>query len=114
MPGPQVFIANQDFGDFIVWRHDDLPAYQLAVVVDDAAMAITEVVRGCDLLRSTARQLLLYQALQLSAPSFFHCPLLTDGQGRRLAKRDDAQSLRTFRDRGMAPAELRQLMQTAV
>ena len=61
--GPQTFTAGKDFGDFIVWRHDNLPAYHLAVVVDDAAMRITEVVRGEDLLRSTARQLLLYRAL---------------------------------------------------
>jgi glutamyl-tRNA synthetase len=57
--GPQRFVAGKDFGDFVIWRHDDVPAYQLAVVADDAAMAITEVVRGADLLKSTARQLLL-------------------------------------------------------
>ncbi len=56
-------VAGKDFGDFIVWRRDDVPAYQLAVVVDDAAMGITEVVRGADLLKSTARQILLYRAL---------------------------------------------------
>src|SRR5438067_2927532 len=66
--GPQKWIAGQDFGDFIVWRRDDVPAYQLAVVVDDAAMRITEVVRGADLLKSTARQLLLFGALNLVPP----------------------------------------------
>src|SRR5205823_4227918 len=84
--GPQRLILGKDFGDFVVWRHDDIPAYQLAVVTDDAAMQITEVVRGADLLRSTARQLLLYEALGLSLPAFYHCPLVTDEKGVRLAK----------------------------
>jgi len=68
--GPQQFIAGKDFGDFVVWRPDDVPAYQLAVVVDDAAMQITEVVRGADLLKSAARQILLYRALGLQPPPF--------------------------------------------
>lgn len=106
--GPQHFLAGKDFGDFIVWRHDDVPSYQLAVVVDDAAMRITEVVRGEDLLKSTARQLLLYQALGWSAPTFFHCPLLTDSSGTRLAKRHDALSLRALRAKGITPDDLRQ------
>lgn len=105
--GPQSFVAGKDFGDFIVWRHDDVPAYQLAVTVDDALMKITEVVRGADLLVSTARQLLLYRALGWVAPAFFHCPLVTDGQGVRLAKRHDAMSLRTLRERGVKPQTLR-------
>lgn len=105
--GRQAFTAGQDFGDFVVWRHDDVPAYQLAVTVDDAAMGITEVVRGCDLLVSTARQELLYRALGWRVPEFFHCPLLTDDQGQRLAKRHDALSLRALRDRSVTPDELR-------
>jgi len=105
--GPQQFVAGKDFGDFIVWRHDDIPSYQLAVVVDDIAMKISEVVRGEDLLKSTARQLLLYRALGLTPPEFFHCPLLTDGSGARLAKRHDVLSLRALRERGAVPAELR-------
>ncbi len=105
--GPQSFVAGVDFGDFVVWRNDDLPAYQLAVVVDDAAMGITEVVRGADLLASTARQLLLYEALSLTAPDFFHCPLMTDERGVRLAKRHDALSLRTLRAHGSSPQRLR-------
>jgi len=71
--GQQSFVAGKDFGDFVVWRHDGIPSYQLAVVVDDAAMRITEVVRGCDLLVSTARQQLLYRALGLTPPAFYHC-----------------------------------------
>ena len=106
--GRQQFVAGRDFGDFVIWRHDDIPAYQLAVVADDAAMQITEVVRGEDLLKSTARQLLLYRSLGLKAPQFYHCPLITDAAGVRLAKRHDALSLRTLRARGMTPEQLRQ------
>ena len=105
--GPQQFIAGKDFGDFVVWRHDDVPAYQLACVTDDAAMQITEVVRGADLLVSTARQILLYRALNLPAPAFFHCPLMTDASGTRLAKRHDALSLRHLREQGHSPEEIR-------
>ncbi len=106
--GGQKFIAGKDFGDFVVWRHDDAPAYQLACVVDDAAMQITEVVRGADLLMTTARQMLLYRALDLRPPRFFHCELLRDAEGRRLAKRHDGLSLSTLRGRGKSPEELRQ------
>jgi glutamyl-tRNA synthetase len=101
--GPQSFVAGKDFGDFVVWRNDDLPAYQLAVVTDDAAMGITEVVRGADLLLSTARQILLYRALGLAIPAFYHCPLVLDEKGERLAKRHDALSLRTLRAEGKGP-----------
>jgi len=87
--------AGTDFGDFLVWNRDDVPAYELAVVVDDAAMRITEVVRGEDLLTSTARQLLVYRALGFSPPAFFHCPLVKDAQGRRLSKRDGSQRIPT-------------------
>jgi glutamyl-tRNA synthetase len=106
--GRQQFVAGKDFGDFVVWRHDDVPSYQLAVVVDDAAMRISEVVRGQDLLKSTARQLLIYRALGLTPPRFFHCPLVTDASGVRLAKRHDALSLRAVRARGLQPAALRE------
>jgi glutamyl-tRNA synthetase len=106
--GPQTFIAGVDFGDFVVWRHDDIPAYHLAVVVDDSTMQITEVVRGADLLKSTARQLLLYRAFDLPPPNFYHCPLVTDAQGARLAKRDDDLSLRTLRNQGADPGKLRE------
>lgn len=107
--GIQCFVAGRDFGDFIVWRNDDVPAYQLACVVDDATMQITEVVRGADLLKSTARQLLLYRALGWTPPRFYHCPLVTDSTGRRLAKRHAALSLRTLREEGWQPAQLREI-----
>lgn len=104
--GVQRFVAGQDFGDFIVWRRDDVPAYQLAVVVDDAEMKITEVVRGADLLKSTARQLLLYRALGWAPPQFFHCDLVVDEAGVRLAKRHDALSIRRLREMGRTAEEI--------
>ena len=105
--GEQQFVAGRDFGDFIVWRRDDVPAYQLAVIVDDHAMRISEVVRGLDLLRSTARQILLARALGLVPPAYYHCPLVTDVHGVRLAKRHDALSLRALRNAGTSPELLR-------
>jgi glutamyl/glutaminyl-tRNA synthetase len=105
--GPQQYVAGKDFGDFLIWRRDDIPAYQLAVVVDDAAMQITEVVRGADLLKSTARQILLQRALGLASPEYFHCELMRDERGERLAKRHDALSLRALRATGNTPAQLR-------
>lgn len=104
--GPQRFVAGRDFGDFVVWRRDGVPSYQLACVADDAAMRITEVVRGEDLVRSTARQILLYRALSLDLPAWFHCRLVADSNGRRLAKRHDALSLRTLRQRGFTPEQI--------
>lgn len=104
--GPKRYIAGRDFGDFLVWRRDDVPAYQLAVVVDDAAMQITEVVRGADLWKSTARQILLFRALGFPIPNFYHCDLVRDEAGVRLAKRHDALSLRGLRERGLAPQQV--------
>ena len=104
--GPQTFVAGKHFGDFVVWRPDDVSSYQLAVVVDDAMMQITEVVRGEDLLLSTARQLLLYRALGRPAPEFFHCPLVLDERGERLAKRHDALSIRALRASGAKPKDI--------
>jgi glutamyl-tRNA synthetase len=104
--GFQRFVAGTDFGDFVVWRRDGVPSYQLACVVDDAAMKITEVVRGEDLLRSTARQILLNRMLGYENPTWFHCRLVTDSNGHRLAKRHDALSLRTLRARGVTPTEI--------
>jgi len=105
--GRQAFVAGRDFGDFAVWRRDDVPAYQLAVVVDDAAMRVTEVVRGADLLKSTARQILLQRALGCATPRYFHCDLVTDERGRRLAKRHESLSLRALRASGLTPEEAR-------
>jgi glutamyl-tRNA synthetase len=104
--GPQRFVAGVDFGDFVVWRRDGVPSYQLACAVDDAAMRITEVVRGEDLLKSTARQILLNRALGFQNPAWFHCRLVIDANGRRLAKRHDALSLRTLRQLGVSPREI--------
>jgi glutamyl-tRNA synthetase len=105
--GAVEFEAGRDFGDFVVWRRDDVPAYQLAVVVDDEAMRITEVVRGEDLLRSTARQILLQRALGYRQLEYCHCELIEDETGQRLAKRHDALSLRELRARGVDPETLR-------
>ncbi len=104
--GVQRFTAGVDFGDFLVWRRDGVPSYQLACVADDFAMEITEVVRGADLLKSTARQMLLNRALGYPDPGWFHCELMVDEQGRRLAKRHDALSIRELRRSGKAPSEL--------
>ncbi len=105
--GPQRIIAGKDFGDFIVWRRDDVPAYQLAVVVDDAAMQISEVVRGADLLKSTARQILLFRALGQTTPNYYHCDLVRDEAGVRLAKRHDSLSIRQLRAEGFSPQQVR-------
>jgi len=104
--GRQRFVAGLDFGDFVVWRRDGVPSYQLACVADDAAMGITEVVRGADLLKSTARQILLNRALDFKNPGWFHCSLVVDHNGRRLAKRHDALSLAALRQRGLTPMNI--------
>ncbi len=105
--GPQKMTAGKDFGDFIVWRRDDVPAYQLAAVVDDAAMHITEVVRGADLLKSAARQILLFRALGHISPDYYHCDLVRDNDGLRLAKRHDSLSIRHLRAEGFTPEQVR-------
>jgi glutamyl-tRNA synthetase len=104
--GVQSAVAGADFGDFLVWRKDDLPSYQLACTVDDALMGITEVVRGADLITSTFRQLLLYRALGWTPPAFYHCPLVLDESGHRLAKRDEGTTLRGLRAAGMRAGDL--------
>jgi len=93
-------------GDFLILRRDKTPAYHLAVVVDDATDGVTDVVRGDDLLESTARQVLLAQLLGVPPLSYAHVPLVVDAQGRRLAKRDQARSLLELRQRGVAPQDI--------
>jgi glutamyl/glutaminyl-tRNA synthetase len=104
--GPQSFKAGTDLGDFLVWRKDGFPSYQLACVVDDADTNITEVVRGRDLLKSTARQILLQRALMLPTPAYFHTHLLKNEHGIRLAKRHDALAIRTLREQGLTSLEV--------
>ena len=104
--GPVERTGQRDFGDFVVWNHENIPAYELAVVVDDLDMGITEVVRGADLLTSTARQLLILRALEATPPCYFHCPLVVDGVGRRLSKREGGLAIRDLRARGLSPAEV--------
>jgi glutamyl-tRNA synthetase len=101
--GERSFDVQGEVGDFLVAKRDGAPAYQLAVVVDDARQAVTEVVRGEDLLASSARQRLLQQALGLPAVSYLHVPLVVDESGRRLAKRHDDLSLRELREGGTDP-----------
>ncbi|HMP16167.1 MAG TPA: glutamate--tRNA ligase family protein, partial [Gemmatales bacterium] len=83
-------------GDFVVWKNNNTPAYQLAVVVDDAAMSVTEVVRADDLIPSTPRQLQLYQSLDLKPPRYAHVPLVVGQDGRRLAKRHGDTRLASY------------------
>jgi len=103
--GKKIFVAGEDFGDFVVWRRDGIPAYELAVVVDDMEMKITEVVRGQDLLLSTARQLLLYDAFGQTPPDFFHCPLLLDDEGQKLSKSLGSRAVQEHRANGANPKE---------
>ncbi len=90
----------RDVGDFVVRRRDQFFAYQLAVVVDDILMGITDVVRGVDLLTSTPRQIALFETLGVEAPRFWHAPLMVDDSGDRLSKRDGSDSLAQLREQG--------------
>ena len=108
--GRRAVDVSAEVGDFVVARADGVPAYQLAVVVDDAAMAVQEVVRGDDLLSSTARQILLYRALGLAVPRFTHVPLVVGEDGARLAKRHGAVSVGELRDRGADPRAMAGLL----
>ncbi len=95
--GNQKFNLARDCGDFVIRRTDGVFAYQLAVVVDDALMGITEVMRGNDLLLSTAQQIYLYRLLKLPIPKFAHLPLLCNESGQRLSKRDSSLSAEELR-----------------
>ncbi len=99
-------------GDFVIAKADGTPAYQLAVVVDDAAAGVTHVVRGDDLLDSTPRQVLLYRALGLAdlIPAYAHLPLVLGPDGRRLAKRHGDSRLAHYRGRGVRPGRVLQLL----
>ena len=103
--GPQLFPSGSG-GDFIVRRADGLHSYQLSVVVDDADMKITDVLRGRDLLDSTPRQILLDETLGLPVPEFLHVPLLNGPDGKRLAKRHGGIAISAFRERGTSPERL--------
>jgi glutamyl-tRNA synthetase len=104
--GPQEFDVAASVGDFLIARRSGAPAYQLAVVVDDGAQGVTEVVRGDDLLSSTARQFLLQEALGLRHPVWAHVPLVTNAEGQRLAKREAALGLAELRARGVDPRRI--------
>ena len=104
--GPQTFDTRELVGDFVLRRADGVFAYQLAVVVDDAAMGITKVLRGADLLPSTARQILLHRLLGGREPEFAHAPLVLGPSGERLSKRDKALSLSALRAGGSDPRRI--------
>ncbi|MCA9002443.1 MAG: tRNA glutamyl-Q(34) synthetase GluQRS, partial [Planctomycetes bacterium] len=106
LTGPQRDRVADQVGDFVIWTKADEPAYQLAVVVDDAFQGVTEVIRGQDLLASTARQSLLQDALGLPHPTWAHLGLVADDGGQRLAKRAGSLALGALRDRGVAPADI--------
>ena len=110
--GVREYDAQRDVGDFVVEMGDGTPAYQLAVVVDDAEMGITDVVRGDDLLDSTARQQLIYDALgwRDRVPSYTHLPLVIGADGRRLAKRHGDTRLAHYRERGVPPGRVLSLL----
>lgn len=104
--GRQEFRVDQALGDFVVWKKDDEPAYQLAVVVDDARASVNQVLRGDDLLPSAARQALLYEALGAPSPLWLHVPLVVGDDGRRLAKRHGDTSLRSLRECGVSASQV--------
>jgi glutamyl-tRNA synthetase len=112
--GPQEQHVQQAVGDFIVQRSDGIFAYQFAVVVDDALMHINQVVRGVDLLTSTARQILLFEALGFPIPTYIHVPLLLDEHGQRMAKRNQSAGLAPLKARGLTPTQICSALRSSV
>ncbi len=110
--GPQQFDVASQLGDFVIAKNDGTPAYQLAVVVDDADMNVTDIIRGDDLLDSTPRQILLYEALGLKnrIPNYYHLPLITGADGRRLAKRHGDTRLSYYRNFGVPASRILSLL----
>ena len=110
--GIKRFDVARDLGDFVIAKADGTPAYQLAVVVDDADMNVTHIVRGDDLIDSTPRQILLYRALRLAdrEPTYYHLPLITGPDARRLAKRHGDTRLSSYRDQGVPPGRILHLL----
>jgi glutamyl-tRNA synthetase len=104
--GAGAFDPFAEVGDFVVWTRRGAPSYQLAVVVDDARQEVTDVVRGADLLPSAARQAVLYRALDLAEPRWWHLPLVIGPDGRRLAKRHGDTRLETYRAAGVPPTRI--------
>ncbi len=104
--GPVSLNLHDIGGDFVVWKSAGTPAYQLAVVVDDAAQGVTEVIRGDDLIPSTPRQIAIYRALGFPLPRFTHVPLVVGPDGRRLAKRHGDTRLQALRDAGVSAEAL--------
>jgi glutamyl-tRNA synthetase len=110
--GPQSFDVARELGDFVIAKADGTPAYQLAVVIDDAEAGVTHIVRGEDLLDSTPRQILIYRALELAdcIPEYWHVPLVTGTDGRRLAKRHGDTRLSHYRELGVPPGRILELL----
>ncbi len=104
--GRHVLNPFREVGDFVIWTKRGVPAYQLAVVVDDARQGVTDVVRGADLLPSAARQELLYRALDLTPPRWWHLPLVIGQDGRRLAKRHGDTRIDAYREQGVPPQRI--------
>ena len=104
--GPQKISLPDEVGDFVVKRRDGLFSYQLAVALDDALMGVTDVVRGADLIDSTAQQILLLHTFGFTIPRYWHIPLVLDKAGKRMAKRDGGLSVDYYREKGMSAAQL--------